>query len=154
MNCCTNCSRSMTWKLHSADCTVRSGTQGLAENFVCTCCLTNKNRETEWVEELSNEVETVDGFCKLGDQLSNSEGCLATVTARVWHGWENWGCVVRHGEMLLLWEEWEENFLWRWKVDYMEVVWGWWCYMGVKYMLFMRKWTFNFWEGLNDLWWE
>ena len=34
------------------------------------------------IEKLCNEVETVNGFCYLGDRLNVSGGCEAAVTAR------------------------------------------------------------------------
>ena len=39
------------------------------------------------IEKLCNEVETVNGFCYLGDRLNSSGGCEAAVTARVRIGW-------------------------------------------------------------------
>ena len=41
----------------------------------------------EPVEELCEEVETVRGFCYLGDKATASGGCDATVTARARIGW-------------------------------------------------------------------
>ena len=35
------------------------------------------------IEKLCDEVETVNGFCYLGDRLNASGGCKAAVTARV-----------------------------------------------------------------------
>ena len=35
------------------------------------------------IEKLFDEVETVSGFCYLGDRLNASGGCEATVIARV-----------------------------------------------------------------------
>ena len=34
------------------------------------------------IEKLCDEVETVNGFCCLGDRLNASGGCEAAVTAR------------------------------------------------------------------------
>ena len=39
------------------------------------------------IEKLCDEVETVNGFCYLGDRLNASGGCEAAVTARVRIGW-------------------------------------------------------------------
>ena len=39
------------------------------------------------IEKLCNEVETVNGFCYLGDRLNASGGCKAAVTARVIINW-------------------------------------------------------------------
>ena len=35
------------------------------------------------IEELCDEVETVNGFCYLGDRLNAGRGCEAAVTARI-----------------------------------------------------------------------
>ena len=37
--------------------------------------------------KLCDEVQTVNGFCYLGDRLNASGGCEAVVTARVRIGW-------------------------------------------------------------------
>ena len=39
------------------------------------------------MEELSEEVETVRGFCYLGDKVNASGGCKAAVTATARIGW-------------------------------------------------------------------
>ena len=39
------------------------------------------------IENLCHEMETVNGFCYLGDRLNASDGCEAAVTARVRIGW-------------------------------------------------------------------
>ena len=39
------------------------------------------------IERLCDEVETVNGFCYLGDRLNAGGGCEAAVTARVGIGW-------------------------------------------------------------------
>ena len=41
----------------------------------------------EPMEKLWNEVETVSGFCYLGDRMGASGGCEAAVTARAKIGW-------------------------------------------------------------------
>ena len=41
------------------------------------------------MEVLCDEVETVKGFCYLGDRLNASGGCETAVTARVRIGWIN-----------------------------------------------------------------
>ena len=41
----------------------------------------------EAVEELCEEVETVRGFCYLGDRVNAGGGCEAAVTARARIGW-------------------------------------------------------------------
>ena len=45
------------------------------------------------IEKLCDEVETMNGFCYLGDQLNCSGSCNAAVTARVRIGWVTfWKC--------------------------------------------------------------
>ena len=39
------------------------------------------------IKKLCNEVETVNGFCYLGDRLNANGDCEAAVTARVRIGW-------------------------------------------------------------------
>ena len=39
------------------------------------------------IKKLCNQVETVNGFCYLGDRLNASDGCEAAVTARVRIDW-------------------------------------------------------------------
>ena len=51
----------------------------LAKHFVCVKC----KGIMEGIMDLSNEVETVNGFCYLGDRLNARGGCEAAVTARV-----------------------------------------------------------------------
>ena len=48
------------------------------------------------IEKLCDEVETVDGFCYLGDRLHSSGGCEAAVKVRI--GWVRFG---ECGELLL-----------------------------------------------------
>ena len=50
------------------------------------------------IEKLCDEVETVNGFCVLGDSLNASGGCEAAVTARVRIGWVRFR---ESGELLL-----------------------------------------------------
>ena len=45
----------------------------------------------EPVEILCDEVETVKGFCYLGDRLNASGGCETTVISRVRTGWMEFG---------------------------------------------------------------
>ena len=47
------------------------------------------------IEKLCDEVETVNGFCYLGDKLNASGSCEAEVTARIRVGWVRFReCVV------------------------------------------------------------
>ena len=45
------------------------------------------------IGKLCDEVETMNGFCYLGDRLNASGGCEAAVTARVRIGWLDSGNV-------------------------------------------------------------
>ena len=57
-----------------------------ARHFVCRRC-TDGDGTKEPVEVLRDEVETVKGFCCLGDRLNASGGCETTVTSKVRIGW-------------------------------------------------------------------
>ena len=50
-------------------------------------CLLEMEGAMNSIEKLCDEVETVNGFCYLGDRLNASGGCEAAVTARVGIGW-------------------------------------------------------------------
>ena len=59
----------------------------LGRNFVCGRCKHVDYGLVEVVEEFCEEVETVRGFCYLGDRV-NVSGCYeAAVTARARIGW-------------------------------------------------------------------
>ena len=63
-------------------------------HFVCSNC----KEMLESIEKLCDEVETVNGFCYLGDILNSSGGCEAAVTVRA----RNDGVGFREcGELLL-----------------------------------------------------
>ena len=49
---------------------------------MCGRCKKQADGLVEPVEELCQEVETVRGFCYLGDRVNASGGCEAAVTAR------------------------------------------------------------------------
>ena len=49
--------------------------------------MTNGARKVQQ-EVMCDEVETVKGFCYLGNRLNTSRGCEATVTARSRLGWK------------------------------------------------------------------
>ena len=53
----------------------------LGRDFVCGTC------EKQSVEELCEEVETLRGFCYLGDRVNAGSGCEAAVTTRSRNGW-------------------------------------------------------------------
>ena len=54
-------------------------------HFVCSKC--KGIMEVDSIEKLCDKVETVNGFCYLGDRLNASGGYEAAVTARVKIGW-------------------------------------------------------------------
>ena len=58
-----------------------------ARHFVCRRCTDVGDGTEEPVEVLSDQVETVKGFCYLGDRLNASGGCETAVTSRVGIGW-------------------------------------------------------------------
>ena len=76
---CTKCEN---W-VHGKCAKIKRATARLATGFVCLKC----RGTTDSIEKLCNEVETVNGFCYLGDRLNASGGCEAAVTARVRIGW-------------------------------------------------------------------
>ena len=66
---------------------MKRATTRLAMHFVCLKCKGIMERMMDSIEKLCDEVETVNGFCYLGDRLNASGGCEAAVTARVGIGW-------------------------------------------------------------------
>ena len=60
---------------------------GWAMHFVCLKCKEIMVEMVDSIEKLCDEVETMIGFCYLGDRLNSSGGCEAAVTARVGIGW-------------------------------------------------------------------
>ena len=91
---CTKCGN---W-VHGKCAKIKSATARLAMNFVCLKCKQMMEGMIYSIEKLCYEVETVNGFCYLGDRLNASNVCEAAVTARVRIGW------VRYrecGELLL-----------------------------------------------------
>ena len=67
-----------------------------ARHFVCRRCIDVGDGTEAPVEALCDEVETVKGFCYLGNRLNVSDGCETAVTARVRIGWMKLEC----GELL------------------------------------------------------
>ena len=70
----------------------------LATHFVCSKCERIMEGTVDSMEKLCDEVETMNGFCYLGDRLNASGGCEAAVTARVRIGWVRFR---KCGEILL-----------------------------------------------------
>ena len=60
----------------------KEGDLKVGGDFVCGRCKKQADGLVEPVEELCQEVETVRGFCYLGDRVNASGGCEAAVTAR------------------------------------------------------------------------
>ena len=81
--CCTQCTK---W-IHGRGTKMKKVTCSSARHFVCRRCRDVPDDTEEPVEVLRNEVETVKGFCYLGDRLNASGGCETAVTSRVRIGW-------------------------------------------------------------------
>ena len=56
-------------------------------HFTCSKCEGIMEGMVDSIEKLCYEVETVNGFCYLGDRLNACGSCEAAVTARVRIGW-------------------------------------------------------------------
>ena len=54
---------------------------------MCGRCKKHVDGLVEPVEELCEEVETVRGFCYLGDRVNASGGCKAAMIAKARTGW-------------------------------------------------------------------
>ena len=54
---------------------------------MCGRCKKQVDGLVEPVEELCEEVETVRGFCYLGDRVNASGGCKAAMIAKARTGW-------------------------------------------------------------------
>ena len=80
---CTQC---MKW-IHGRCTKMKKVTCSSARDFVCRRCTDVGDGMEELVEVLCDEVETVKGFCYLGDRLNASGGCETAVTSRVRIGW-------------------------------------------------------------------
>ena len=59
----------------------------LAMCFVCLKCKGIMEGKVDSIKKLCDEVDTVNGFCYLGNRLNASGGCEAAVTARVRIAW-------------------------------------------------------------------
>ena len=80
---CTKCG---SW-VHGKCAKIKRATARLAMHFVCLKCKGIMEGMMDLIEKLCDEVETVNGFCYLGDRLNARGGCEAAVTARVRIGW-------------------------------------------------------------------
>ena len=91
---CTKCEN---W-VHGKCAKIKRASARLAMHFVCLKCKGIMEGTMDSIKKLCNEVETVNGFCYLGDRLNASGGCEAAVTARVGIGWVRFR---KCGELLL-----------------------------------------------------
>ena len=80
---CTKCEN---W-VHGKCAKIKRATARLAMHFVCLKCKGIMEGTMDSNEKLCDEVETVNGFCYLGDRLNASGGCEAAVTTKVRIGW-------------------------------------------------------------------
>ena len=56
-------------------------------HFACLKCIGIMKGMVDSIKKLCDEVETVNGFCYLGDRLNTSGGCEVAATARVKISW-------------------------------------------------------------------
>ena len=91
------CAKCGNW-VHGRCAKIKRVTARLAMHFACSKCKGITERTVKSIEKLCDEVETVNGFCYLGEKLNVSGGCEAAVTAGV-----RIGCVRFRecGELLL-----------------------------------------------------
>ena len=80
---CTKCEN---WP-HGRCAKIMRATARLEMHFVCSKCRGIMEGMVGSIENMCDEVETVNGFCYLGDRLNSSDGCEAAGTAKVRIGW-------------------------------------------------------------------
>ena len=80
---CTVCKK---W-IHARCAQTKKVSTSFAQQFICRKCEDIGDDKEEPVEVLCDEVETVKGFCYLGERLNAGGGCEAAATARVRIGW-------------------------------------------------------------------
>ena len=80
---CTVCKK----RIHIRCAQAKKVSGSFAQQCVCRRCEDIGDGKEQPVEVLCDEVETVKGFCYLGDRLNASGGCETAVTARVRIGW-------------------------------------------------------------------
>ena len=80
---CTKCGN---WA-HDNCAKIKSVSARLAMHFVCSKCKGIMEGTANSIEKLYDEVETVNGFCFLGNRLNSSCNCEAAVTAKLRIGW-------------------------------------------------------------------
>ena len=80
------CKKCGNW-VHGKCAKIKRATARLAMHFVCSKCKGIMEGTMDSIEKLCDEVETVNGFCYMGDRLNASGGCEAAVTVRARIGW-------------------------------------------------------------------
>ena len=80
---CVKCGK---W-IHGRCAKLKRMTLRLGRDFARGRCKKQVDGLVELVEELCEEVETVRGFCYLGDRVNASGGCKAAMTARARIWW-------------------------------------------------------------------
>ena len=80
------CMKCKKW-IHGRCAKEKRVTLRLGRDFVCGRCNKQADGFMDSVEELCEEVETVRGFCYLGDRVNAGGGCEAAVIARARIGW-------------------------------------------------------------------
>ena len=80
------CTKCRYW-VHGRCAKIKKVTARLEIHFVGSKCKRIVEGMVNSIEKLCDEVETVSGFCYLGDRLNSSGGCEAAVTIRVRIGW-------------------------------------------------------------------
>ena len=91
---CTKCGN----RVHGKCAKIKRVTARLAMHFVCLKCRGIMKGTVDSIEKLCDKVETVNGFCYLGDRLNACGGCEVAVTARVRISWVRF---KECGELLL-----------------------------------------------------
>ena len=99
MRRCAQCVRNGF--IHARCAQTKKVSSSFALQFICRRCEDIGDGKEEPVEVLCDDVETVKGFCYLGNRLNASGGCETAVTARVRIGWMKF----RECGELLLWEK-------------------------------------------------
>ena len=100
------CIKCGNW-VHGRCAKIKRATARLAMHFIRSKCKGIIEGTVDLIEKLCDEVQTVNGFCYLGNRLNASGGCEAAVTARVRIGWVRFReCVeLLLGNRLLLEDE-------------------------------------------------
>ena len=75
--CCTQCKKGV----HGRCTKMKKVACSSAKHFFCGKCTDVEDGTEKPVEALCDEVETVKGFCYLGDELNASGGCETAVTS-------------------------------------------------------------------------